>query len=343
MRIVSRASAAPWGTRRKRPWHLLAVGLLVSSVASGQDDTELTAARDIAAQGLEAYDVGNYEEAADKLWRAFQVVKLPTVALHTARALEKAGRLVEASEVYLQATRLPATGEFQAEQEQAQQDAERERAALMPRLPRIVVSIEGADPEEVEVTVDGKEVSVALLGGGYVVNPGARRIEGKRGEQVVTAEVEIGEGEKQPVTLRFGAEVADASGATGDAAVTEATSDATADRASDGSLQRTLGWAGIGVGGAGLLVGTITGIMAGAKKSDLDEGGCDGNECYADQRDDIDSYNSLRTLSTVGFVAGLVGGAAGVTLLLTAPKPEPAEPEVHAWLGVGAAGVAGRF
>ena len=181
----------------------IALGLLLSSSAAGQDDTAVTTAREIARQGLEAYEAGRYEEAADKLSRAYDVVKLPTVALHTARAFVKVGKLVEASEAYLQATRLEPGTEFQAEQEQAQRDAEEERAALMPRIPTLVVKIAGADAKAVTASVDGKVVSVALLGGGYLVNPGTRKVEAKLGQQSVTEDVRLGEGERKSVTLVF--------------------------------------------------------------------------------------------------------------------------------------------
>ena len=47
--------------------------------------------------------------------------------------------------------------------------------------------------------------------------------------------------------------------------------------------------------------------------------------------------------STVGFVVGFVGAAAGVTLLLTAPESPNSGIETHAWLGLDSAGVAGSF
>ena len=89
---------------------LVLIGLIIDSMLGIriEDDTAVTAAREVAQQGLDDYEAGEYETAAEKLLSAYQVVKLPTVALHTARALAKVGKLVEASEVYLQATRLDA-------------------------------------------------------------------------------------------------------------------------------------------------------------------------------------------------------------------------------------------
>ena len=101
MEAGNRCGEGDWGgcgqELMNRRLRLLAFGLLLSSVAAGQSDTTVTAAREIARQGLKAYDAGRYEEAADKLSRAYAVVKLPTLALHTARALVKVGRLVEAT------------------------------------------------------------------------------------------------------------------------------------------------------------------------------------------------------------------------------------------------------
>jgi len=100
----------------------------------------------------------------------------------------------------------------------------------------------------------------------------------------------------------------------------------------------------LGVGGAGLVVGAVTGVMVFSKKAQLDKGDCVGSVCGPTERSNVDTYMTLRTVSTAGLVVGAVGVAAGVTLLLTAPKSNPtAESYVAPWLGVASAGVAGRF
>jgi hypothetical protein len=64
--------------------------------------------------------------------------------------------------------------------------------------------------------------------------------------------------------------------------------------------------------------------------------------CRADQAGDVHSYNNMRIVSSVGFIAGGVLTAAGVTLLLTAPKQE-AKPSAGIWVGPCSAGVHGEF
>ena len=86
---------------------------------------------------------------------------------------------------------------------------------------------------------------------------------------------------------------------------------------------------------------TVGALAANGKKSDLEDNGCVDHHCYTDQSDDIDSYHSLRTLSTVGFIVGVVGTGAGLTLLLTAPKSSG--PELHGWVSPGLVGVRGRL
>src|SRR5262249_9765520 len=85
----------------------------------------------------------------------------------------------------------------------------------------------------------------------------------------------------------------------------------------------TLAYVAFGVGGAGLVFGGVTGLMALGKHGDL-EGRCPGGKCPTDASDDVDSYKTVGTLSTVGFIVGAVGVAAGAVLWFTAPTQESA-------------------
>jgi hypothetical protein len=81
--------------------------------------------------------------------------------------------------------------------------------------------------------------------------------------------------------------------------------------------QRLWGWVGLGVGAMGVGLGTTTGIMAVSRQSKLKDD-CPDNVCIG-QANRVDTFNTLLTLTTVGFVVGGVGAAVGTTLLLTIP------------------------
>jgi hypothetical protein len=302
---------------------------------------------------LQAYDAGRYEEAIEKLAKAYQVVHVPTLAVHEARAMAKLGRLVAASELYLEASRIPRESSWQKTQDDAIRDAVQERNALLARIPRLTVIVRGARAEEVALTIDGVNVPSVLIGNEQLVDPGERKVEGHRGAEVVAQSIPVNEGEQAQVTLEFAAAGAatpataphqpnaNASAMVG----TPATTDVTHDSSSRGSGQRLVGWVGIGTGVAGLLVGGVTGAMAYSKRSSLR----DSNECSSDvthcdpsQRGNVDTFNSLRNVSTVGFIAGGVLAAAGVTVLLTAPRSD-SKAKIGLWISPQAVALHGGF
>jgi len=84
--------------------------------------------------------------------------------------------------------------------------------------------------------------------------------------------------------------------------------------------------------------------MALSKKSSVDEE-CVDNRCPPSTHDDIDSGRTLGNVSTIAFIVGGVGAAVGVYGLLSGSS-EPAEAETaraEPWIGLGSAGVRGRF
>jgi hypothetical protein len=316
------------------------VAWLSVPAAYGQpvDDATRGAARAMGQEGLDAYDAGKYDAAVEKLGAAFDVIQVPTLGLWLARALVKTGKLVEASERYGEVTRLKLQpGQQEDVQKRAQADAAQERTALQPRVPTLRVKIEGAEPKAVEVTVEGVMVPTPLLAAPRPTNPGKRVVRGKLGAVVVTEEATLAEGESRTVILKFGAEPTPPA----EPASAKVELQPPADPgAAPGSGQRIAGYVGLGVGGVGLVLGTVVGLVAAGKKKDLEAEGCLDTHCYPTQQSDVDSYNSMRTVSTVGFIVGGVGIAAGVTLLLTAPSRREG---VALWLGPSSAGLGGRF
>lgn len=286
------------------------------------DEATRTAARALGTAGVEAFEAGDMTAASDKLEKAYQLLKVPSLGLWSARALEKRGLLVEALTRYLEASSMQVPGGEAAVQHKAQADAEREGTALKARVPRVVISLEGAEPSEVTLTIDGKSVSSSVIGTPRLLNPGPHVVEVSRGNDRARAKVTAVEGEELPLVVRLSS-AGNAAAAETPIAGTSGPQplDAGNTRESGSSIRPTLGWVALGVGAAGLAVGVGTGLAAKGKRTTLDESGvCQADRCPSAKQAEVDSLNTFRTISTISFVAGGVLAAAGVTLLLTAPS-----------------------
>ncbi|HEY2404519.1 MAG TPA: hypothetical protein VGI10_00845 [Polyangiaceae bacterium] len=319
-----------------------------ASVAAAQavDDASRNAARRLAQDGVASYSAGEYAKATDQLERAYVVLRVPSIALWSARALAKSGHLVEADERYLEATRLSFTAGDESIQKKAQSDARAEADALTPRIPTVKIELVGSTPAEVELRVDGALVPSSLIREPRPVNPGAHTVQGKRGAELVSATVNVEEGGRAQATLRFTAPLPAAPAAPPEPAPAPQASAsqapvAQAPVAQHGNAQRTAGWVSLGIGGVGLAVGGVTGILLVSKHSALDAY-CNNGVCDPSKRSDVNSFNTLRTISGATLIAGAVVTGVGVTLLLTAPA-NAEHPSAQAYLGVSELGLRGRF
>lgn len=296
---------------------------LTTPVAAQPVDSETKlAARELGEQAIELYKEGKFDAALDRFDRAAKLVDVPSLNLYAARCLEKLGRWVESSERYLRVTRMPAVAGELEDQALARARAAEERQALLPRIPKLEIGIEGVDAGSVTVEMDGKSVPAALLGVERHVDPGEHSIVGTLGTQRVERSVKVSESAHERVTLSFRPEPGTTPPPKPVLSPQPSTSSPERDQPTSGSTQRTLGWIGIGVGSVGLVFGGITGFIAMGKKSDLDDT-CLDRKCGPDQHSDVDSYDRQRLLSSLGFGIGLVGMAAGITLLATAPSDRP--------------------
>jgi len=325
----------PMGMRGLRRLGFAALMLLTAGPAVAQpvEDASRAEARKIGYAGVEAFQAGDFATARDRLETAYQMLRVPSLGLWSARALVKLGKLVEAEARYLEVIRLPTSVGDEAIQEQARQDARNERGELARRIPSVRIRVEGAPPAEVAITIDGTASVAATNDDKRLVNPGPHKVEGVRGTARTSTEIAVAEGEQKEAVLRFGISLVDAPGGGG----ADATLGAQRGDVSTGSsMKRTVGWATLVAGGAGLAVGAVTGLMVRSKKNHLDGVGCgDGGQmCPASEAANVDSYNSLRPVPAIGFIAGAALAGVGAYLLLTTPAPADA--------GTGAGVAAGR-
>ncbi len=103
--------------------------------------------------------------------------------------------------------------------------------------------------------------------------------------------------------------------------------------------QRTAAFVAGGVGIAGILAGSVFGVLTLEKRGEIGTH-CAGIRCDAQGLALREDAQSLALWSTIGFAVGAVGVATGAVLLLTAPN---ARTFVHAFVGPQEAGLGGSF
>ncbi len=321
---------------RKLPrdrWLVCAIAALTLAIAAPSraadvDPATLSAARALAEEGLALYDKGQFAAALDKLDRADALIHAPTTGLYAARCLENLGRLVDASERYLQVSRLQLEPSAKDVFKTAVVDAGKAYEALKARIPKLAIGVRGAPDKEIQVSMDGKALPAALVGVNRPTDPGTHAIEGKWGERVVKRTVVLKEGATEEVILDF-------TGAAGPA--------------QPGSPLRTVGWVAAGTGVAGLVLGGVTYGVGLSMRSDLVASGCSQSlECpdTAAIRDKVDAYRTVGGIAAPAFIAGGVLAAGGVVLILTAPSTQPSKAgsaALRPWISPWGAGVTGVF
>jgi hypothetical protein len=326
--------------------HSLAALILLAALGPGtaraQSDSDKAAARELTVAAYAALDAKDFAKAADLFKRADGLYRAPTITLGLGRAYLGLGKLLSAQEAFTRAVHDPLAAGASAQFTQAVADAQRELASVAPRVPGVVISVEGT--ADAKVTVDGIAVPSVSLGVKRPVDPGQHVI-AATAAGFVTAEAKINvlEGRVETVTLQLRRDPnAGATAKPGVGAGAPGGGGQEPDRPA-GSLQRTLGFVGVGVGGAGLVLGAITGGLVLAKHADIaKECTLPGGVCPRSVQPKIDSYHTVGTVSTVGFIAGGALAAAGLVTLLTAPKA-PAKAGVAPMVGLGFVGVDGRF
>jgi hypothetical protein len=181
-------------------------------------------------------------------------------------------------------------------------------------LPSVVVTAKdstGVDLVDVQVSVDGLPLLAKLDGLSVAMDAGPHNFHFEwAGVGSIERLVQVREGEKhQLVAVTFGMSVPVPSSGAEAGAGSEVPV-----KSPPSSPAKTIGWAIGGVGVVGLGLGTVSGLIALVNKN--------GAHCDASGMCDPGTVSGIKTaalLSDIGFVAGGVLLASGVSLILFAP------------------------
>jgi hypothetical protein len=300
-----------------------------------------------AGYALKVY--GNCREAIPHLTRSFELDAKPKAALNLADCEQQLGYLVEARDH-------AALGRALAHQlgdAELVGVADKQLGSVEKRLPLLTLRLAGRAPTGCTIKRDGSIVEMTSLGVPVGVNPGTHAISlSAPGYMDRRFRVTIGEGQFQEITLEPGPKLgAPATPAFSPlppvkkeplAEAAPATSPETYAASSSPNVLVYGAYGALGLGAVGLIVGVVAGLVA-VSKHDALVNECNGNDCFASAQGDLNDFHSLKTVSTVGYVVGAVGLAAGGAIWLFSLRDRSTGQSANLWVGPSSAGVGGVF
>lgn len=284
------------------------------------------AARKAEHAGLRHEHRHKWKAAVEDYQRALQFHDTPGIRWHLAHAESELGHLIEAQKD------LKAVLAAHHVSYWLRRNAKRKLRQIQKRIPSLTLILPHAFDGTVKV--DQEPVDAAALNAPLSLNPGTHQLE-VRAEHYRPLERTVSLKEREDQTL----EVHLTRLAPPPELAAEPPAAPRVEKSS--SLQTTLGIVSLGVGAAGLGVGIGMALAARATKNELSST-CVNNVCAESQRTLYDHGKTQADIATAGFIVGGAGVAAGIVLLLTAPKHEKSARLVPL-VGPGSVGVAGRF
>jgi hypothetical protein len=300
------------------------------ATAEDASAAETAAARSLAVDGLKLAQSGNCAEAVPKLERAEKLYHAPVVASRLGECYVSLGRLVEGTEILRKVLREPQPAEPTPALTKALERAQKALDAAKPRIAGLTVKV--AAVSDLTVKVDGNAVASALLDTEIPSDPGDHTVEASApGFLKSSTRISVSEGERKTVTLTltrdpYGSTAAAASPAASSPSTTSPSSRAappaetpasSAAQVSARPPNRTAAYLALGLGAAGIGVGSVLGVMTVKQHDDL-QSSCPSDTCPKDQQQDLDAAKRLGNFSTVAFGVGAAGLVLGTVLYFTA-------------------------
>ncbi len=220
----------------------------------------------------------------------------------------------------------------------------REVDQALPTIIVVATDPAGNDTAEVRVSVDGKLVAERLDGRPWPIDPGPRllRFEHRSGKVLEKRLLLTQTHKNRRIKVDF---------STVDSAKPSGTPAQTSDPRKPDPPDRPrrlspLIYAGFSIAGAGLLVGTITGVVALNKIDGIKES-CAEGLCPTEQQDEFRQGATIAHVSTISFITAGAGAAMGLLGLLTTDwsddNEQPVGFKVQPLLGPTVIGLRGVF
>jgi hypothetical protein len=320
-----------------------------------EDEVEL--AKGLYKEARELERQGRTKEALDKALEAYRTAATPCTGLEAGQLLIEQARLVESRDILRAVPMMPVSPRETDRGKECRQQAAVVAGSLDSRIPKLAVS---GRPKGVDLLLDGKILPPSESAAWQGVDPRPHTLLVRTEDRTCsTITVNLAEGEVRTIDLH---DVASSCHLETPPAETPRTVPIarppapppepapTQPPAPEHTSPSTLKWAGLTLGGVGVVALGVGGALALTAKSDYESVNreCPGNVCV-----DSRSYNvrvDARTRAdwaTGTMVVGGLAAASGLLMWLLAPSEISARPSdqarVHLAVGPGTVGLSGRF
>lgn len=183
---------------------LLSASLLATTaVARGQSAADLETARLLFAQGNDLHDHGDVVGALAKFRAADALAHTPVTALELGKTHAELGHLVDARAVLVSVASIPVKPNESAKTTFARSEAAKLAAQLLPRIPTLTVTFEGASADaRLELRIDDVTIDPQTIGQPRVVDPGVHTIvTAVEGGPSTTTTLTLAEGETRLLSV----------------------------------------------------------------------------------------------------------------------------------------------
>lgn len=325
----------------------LAVGLTLPSRAIAQP-TDGAAAQVLFDQARDLASRGDYPQACPKFEASLRLDPALGTRMNLADCYEASGKLASAWAMFKAAADV---ARIQRDKREALASAR--AAKLEPRLPRLVVRVEGPPVPDMTIVRSGAAIEPAMLGTATFVDPGRMVITASAvGYKSQNITVDAKEGEVAEVVIPPLERAASGPAGAPSKPVVQVRPPASApgnvEPAPPSPAVSHRRRTGLVIGGSGLVVagvGLAVGISARSAWQDaFDGGGCNKVDltCTSAGQERADAARTRATVSTVMVGVGAVAVGVGVYLFLTAPSPREERPRSAVrWVPVVGGGTSG--
>lgn len=288
------------------------------------------AAEALFAEGRAAMDQKDYETACTKFAESLRLDAAIGTEMNLANCEEQRGKIGTAWRLFRSiAQRISADDPRRAV-------AIERYTTLDGRVPRVRVTAAAGAPDDIQVRVGEIEIARTSFDSALPLDPGdyvvTVTIPGRAGQRKL---VQLREGTVTNVSVPFEASPGAPHATKTPARAPQASS---AEHANDdrflGLDRGTATYVAFGIGGAGLLVGTVAGLI-GLQQESVADLNCNDATKTCNQRgfDANASSRTMATISTIGFAIGILGAGAGTYVLLSSSREPDGARALSAQMG----------